>query len=121
MMFFMFSGLKDSAKITGAKASRTCESNMQMISQSFAIYIQDHQGKYPNSNEIWQVVKVDPTALTCPAAGAAPGSITYGYNSFLSDSTLAGIYDTDSVPMFADGGNEQHLITGINDVANHTP
>jgi len=101
------------------KANQTkCQNNQRQLLLAIAMYQHDHEGKFPDKMTIWQDLNLPPASLVCPTSGEKAGTITYGYNAWISGKTMAatGMPKANQLPVIADSSTEDHLLLTAADV-----
>ncbi len=110
-----------SANVRYHAASTLCISYQRQMAQALTAYAQDHHLLLPHTltasplkSYLTAAAGAGEAYLECPAL---PGRIGYGYNSNVQDLFLVNLTQLNTLVFTADGGNDQHLLTGQSDIA----
>ncbi|MHB9107309.1 MAG: DUF1559 family PulG-like putative transporter [Armatimonadota bacterium] len=111
VLFPVFAKARETARQT------QCANNVRQLTVSVQMYMQDHNGQFPNKDAVWADVQFPPMALTCPTYGAGKGN-GYGYNASLSkrSATAPGLPGLQFIPLLADSNTPDHLLNTPADI-----
>ena len=85
-----------------------CASNQRTVAAAIQLYLQDNKETFPETSQVWSILRIDPDTTTCPKAKNTPNNFLYNNN--LSGINIEKINDPSKIMMTIDG----KTTTGLN-------